>query len=232
MLVDAESEVATEVHVTHDSAATIGLLIEALARSGQPVSALAAELPALRMIKEKVPGVDYYVLNTDAQHLYRCEGHTTDHHRQQEARREDGRQPGPDGSRRQEGATADRPGADLDLIAGVFRRRLSHLGMRAEFYYARFAAAEASARAREFGGNFGDDRFDVLLTIGARFLEPAGNASVLGRLQVTKRQVFELPLDLRQSETVSEGRIDLQRFLSRCNLAIRQGYLSQQPVGG
>jgi len=43
-----------EVHATHDSAATIGLIIEHLARSGRPISALAAELPKLTMIKEKV----------------------------------------------------------------------------------------------------------------------------------------------------------------------------------
>jgi phosphomannomutase len=43
-----------EVHATHDSAAAIGLVIEHLARSGQPISALAAELPTLTMIKEKV----------------------------------------------------------------------------------------------------------------------------------------------------------------------------------
>jgi phosphomannomutase len=43
-----------EVHATHDSAATIGLLVEHLATSGRPISALAAELPTLAMVKEKV----------------------------------------------------------------------------------------------------------------------------------------------------------------------------------
>ena len=36
----------------------------------------------------------------------------------------------------------DRPGEDLDRIAGVFDRLLSHLGLRAEFYYGKFADAD------------------------------------------------------------------------------------------
>ena len=43
-----------EVHATHDSAATIGLIVEHLARSARPISAVVAELPKLAMIKEKV----------------------------------------------------------------------------------------------------------------------------------------------------------------------------------
>jgi phosphomannomutase len=56
-----------EVHATHDSAATIGLIVEHLARSGQPISALAPELPRLTMIKEKValaPNVIYSALGS------------------------------------------------------------------------------------------------------------------------------------------------------------------------
>ncbi len=37
-----------------------------------------------------------------------------------------------------------RPGEDLDLIAGVFDRLLSHFGFKPEFYYAKFAAADHS----------------------------------------------------------------------------------------
>ena len=36
----------------------------------------------------------------------------------------------------------DRPGEDLDRIAGVFDRLLSHLGLRAELYYGKFADAD------------------------------------------------------------------------------------------
>lgn len=43
-----------EVHATHDSAATIGLIVEHLARSARPISAVVAELPKLTMVKEKV----------------------------------------------------------------------------------------------------------------------------------------------------------------------------------
>lgn len=43
-----------EVHATHDSAATIGLLLEHLASSGQPISALVDDLPRLTMVKERV----------------------------------------------------------------------------------------------------------------------------------------------------------------------------------
>ena len=43
-----------EVQATHDSAAAIGLLLEHLATSGQPLSALVAELPALVMTKTHV----------------------------------------------------------------------------------------------------------------------------------------------------------------------------------
>ena len=38
----------------------------------------------------------------------------------------------------------DRPGADLNLIAGVFDRLLSHFGFKPEFYYAKFATADHS----------------------------------------------------------------------------------------
>ncbi len=36
----------------------------------------------------------------------------------------------------------DRPGEDMNRIAGVFDRLLSHLGMKAELYYGRFADAD------------------------------------------------------------------------------------------
>jgi hypothetical protein len=32
----------------------------------------------------------------------------------------------------------------MDLIAGVFQRHLSHLGLKAELYYGRFADADRS----------------------------------------------------------------------------------------
>jgi phosphomannomutase len=44
-----------EVHATHDSAATIGLLLEHLARSGRPLSALVADLPASVVRKLMLP---------------------------------------------------------------------------------------------------------------------------------------------------------------------------------
>ncbi len=44
-----------EVHATHDSAATIGLLLEHLARSGRPLSALVADLPTSVVRKLMLP---------------------------------------------------------------------------------------------------------------------------------------------------------------------------------
>ena len=38
----------------------------------------------------------------------------------------------------------DRPGADLDVIAGVFDRLLSHFGFQPEFYYGRFVSEDHS----------------------------------------------------------------------------------------
>ena len=38
----------------------------------------------------------------------------------------------------------DRPGADMDRIAEVFDRLLSHLGLKAELYYGKFADADLS----------------------------------------------------------------------------------------
>ncbi|MDT5269907.1 MAG: phosphomannomutase [Acidobacteriota bacterium] len=42
------------VHPTHDSAAAVGLILEHLALSGEPLSAVAARLPRLSMIKHNV----------------------------------------------------------------------------------------------------------------------------------------------------------------------------------
>ena len=44
-----------ELHLTHDSAAAVGLILEGLARSGKPVSKLVQELPRLTMLKHNVP---------------------------------------------------------------------------------------------------------------------------------------------------------------------------------
>jgi hypothetical protein len=38
----------------------------------------------------------------------------------------------------------DRPGEDMDLIAEVFQRSLSYLGLKAELYYGKFTAADYS----------------------------------------------------------------------------------------
>ena len=43
-----------ELHSTHDSAATVGLILEGLARSGRPISELVNELPRLTMLKHNV----------------------------------------------------------------------------------------------------------------------------------------------------------------------------------
>jgi len=40
-----------------------------------------------------------------------------------------------------------RPGDDMDLIAGIFDRYLSYLGLKAELYYGRFADVEHSKMA-------------------------------------------------------------------------------------
>jgi phosphomannomutase len=51
-----------QVHLTHDSAATIGLVLEGLARSGETVSSLIQQLPRLVMLK--------YNLAVEPNHLY------------------------------------------------------------------------------------------------------------------------------------------------------------------
>ncbi|HVF28439.1 MAG TPA: phosphoglucosamine mutase [Pyrinomonadaceae bacterium] len=51
-----------EVHPTHDSAAAIGLILEHLARTGERVSEMVAQLPRLTMIKHNV--------NVAPNHLY------------------------------------------------------------------------------------------------------------------------------------------------------------------
>jgi phosphomannomutase len=43
-----------EVHPTHDSAATIGLILEHLAQSGERISELSAHLPRLTMLKHNI----------------------------------------------------------------------------------------------------------------------------------------------------------------------------------
>ena len=44
-------------------------------------------------------------------------------------------------------ALRHRPGADMDLIAGVFHRYLAHLGMKPELYYGRFVDNDHSQMA-------------------------------------------------------------------------------------
>src|SRR5882762_904765 len=44
-----------ELHATHDSAATVGLILEGMARSGRPISKLVKELPQLTMLKYNLP---------------------------------------------------------------------------------------------------------------------------------------------------------------------------------
>ena len=44
-----------ELHLTHDSAAAVGLILEGLARTGKPVSEVVQELPRLTMLKHNVP---------------------------------------------------------------------------------------------------------------------------------------------------------------------------------
>jgi phosphomannomutase len=51
-----------ELHATHDSAAAVGLILEGLARSDQPVSTMVQELPHLTMLK--------YDLPVEPNHLY------------------------------------------------------------------------------------------------------------------------------------------------------------------
>ena len=44
-----------ELHSTHDSAAAVGLILEGLARSGQPISRFVEDLPRLTMLKHNLP---------------------------------------------------------------------------------------------------------------------------------------------------------------------------------
>lgn len=46
--------IVPRVHLTHDSAATVGLILEYMAQTEKPISELAAELPRLTMIKHNV----------------------------------------------------------------------------------------------------------------------------------------------------------------------------------
>ena len=57
-----------EVHPTHDSAAAVGLILEHLALSGEPVSEAAARLPRLSMVKHNVK-VEPNQLYSQLQHL-------------------------------------------------------------------------------------------------------------------------------------------------------------------
>jgi phosphomannomutase len=43
-----------QVHLTHDSAAAVGLILEGLARSGEPVSEIVGQLPILFMLKHNI----------------------------------------------------------------------------------------------------------------------------------------------------------------------------------
>jgi len=43
-----------QVHLTHDSAAALGLILEGLARSGEPVSEIVGQLPSLFMLKHNI----------------------------------------------------------------------------------------------------------------------------------------------------------------------------------
>jgi phosphomannomutase len=44
-----------ELHLTHDSAAAVGLILEGLARSREPVSQVVQDLPSLTMVKHNLP---------------------------------------------------------------------------------------------------------------------------------------------------------------------------------
>jgi phosphomannomutase len=44
-----------ELHLTHDSAAAVGLILEGLARTGKPVSEFIQDLPRLTMLKHNLP---------------------------------------------------------------------------------------------------------------------------------------------------------------------------------
>lgn len=47
--------VVPEVHLTHDSAAAIGLILERLAQGGESISELVGQLPQLTMVKHNLP---------------------------------------------------------------------------------------------------------------------------------------------------------------------------------
>jgi phosphomannomutase len=70
-----------EVQATHDSAATIGLLLEHLARTGRPLSALVAELPSLVVRKLAIrvaPSLLFSALQEFRDGLGEVEGATID----------------------------------------------------------------------------------------------------------------------------------------------------------
>lgn len=71
-----------EVHATHDSAATIGLLLRHLAHDGRPLSALVADLPTLVVRKLAVavpPSTIYSALAELREAVGEVEGATVDH---------------------------------------------------------------------------------------------------------------------------------------------------------
>ena len=55
-------------------------------------------------------------------------------------------------------------------------------------------------------------RLDVALAVGAPLVERRGHAAVLVGLEVTERQILELPLQLPDAEAVGERRVDGARL--------------------
>ncbi len=64
--------------------------------------------------------------------------------------------------------------------------------------------------------------FHVALAFGAPHLERGGDAFVVGRLKVAKRQILELPLQLPHAQAIGERRIHLARLGGE--LALQDGF--------
>ena len=60
--------------------------------------------------------------------------------------------------------------------------------------------------------------FQTFLT---RLIEFSSNLVIFGRMRKAKREVFELPLDLPNTESISQGRINGERFLTEFHCARR-----------
>ncbi len=62
-------------------------------------------------------------------------------------------------------------------------------------------------------GQFGSHPLDICLTVRPTSLECADNTEVRLRVEIAKREIFQLRLDLPDTESVGQRGVDLHRLL-------------------